>query len=225
MTLVKLTKETFNTLKNFATINKSVVIDSGSKIRTISINKNIYASAEVSEEFPTQIPIYDLGIFLSGLSLFEQPVFDFSEDSKLVIRDETRKQFANYRYSDPSLIVQPPDKEITLPSVDVEFVLKPHVLDSLLRASSVYQVPDLCLYTNNGDMLLKVCDKKNDTTNSFEVPVGKSDEDFCYCFKVENLRLQPEEYNVQIAGARIARFLSTNDRHLEYFIALEPDSK
>ena len=95
MTLVKLTKETFNTLKNFATINKSVVIDSGSKIRTISINKNIYASAEVSEEFPTQIPIYDLGIFLSGLSLFEQPVFDFSEDSKLVIRDETRKQFAN----------------------------------------------------------------------------------------------------------------------------------
>ena len=141
MTLVKLTKETFNTLKNFATINKSVVIDSGSKIRTISINKNIYASAEVSEEFPTQIPIYDLGIFLSGLSLFEQPVFDFSEDSKLVIRDETRKQFANYRYSDPSLIVQPPDKEITLPSVDVEFVLKPHVLDSLLRPLACTRYP------------------------------------------------------------------------------------
>ena len=222
MTLVKLTKETFNTLKNFATINKSVVIDSGSKIRTISINKNIYASAEVSEEFPTQIPIYDLGIFLSGLSLFEQPVFDFSEDSKLVIRDETRKQFANYRYSDPSLIVQPPDKEITLPSVDVEFVLKPHVLDSLLRASSVYQVPDLCLYTNNGDMLLKVCDKKNDTTNSFEVPVGKSDEDFCYCFKVENLKLLDATYHVTLSNKNIANFTSISHSELNYFIALEP---
>tara|TARA_B100000131_G_scaffold59571_1_gene55061 strand:- start:9872 stop:10549 length:678 start_codon:yes stop_codon:yes gene_type:complete len=225
MTQVKLTKETFNTLKNFATINKSVVIDTGSKIRTISINKNIYASAEVSEEFPSQVPIYDLGVFLSGLSLFEQPIFDFSNDSKLVVRDETKSHFTNFTYSDPSLIVQPPDKEITLPSVDVEFILKPAVLDKLLRASSVYQVPDLCLYTKEGDMLLKVCDKKNDTANSFEVPVGKSDDTFCYCFKVENLRLQPEEYNVQISGARIARFVSTNERHLEYFIALEPDSK
>ena len=68
MTRVTLTKNTFNTLKNFATINKSIVINPGSKIRTISVNKNIFASTEVKEEFPAQMAIYDLGIFLSGLS-------------------------------------------------------------------------------------------------------------------------------------------------------------
>ena len=209
MTQVKLTKSTFNTLKNFATINKSIVINPGSKIRTISVNKNIFASAEVEEVFPTQVPIYDLGVFLSGLSMFENPIFDFSSDSKVI--------------SDPELVVQPPKDGVKLPDTKtIKFTLKPNVLDNLLRAASVYAVQDLCLYSKNGSLVLTVCDKKNDTSNSYEVPVGTTTEDdLCYCFKVENLRLQPEEYNVTIYDNRCALFDAVN-RDLQYFIALEP---
>ena len=166
MTQVKLTKSTFNTLKNFATINKSIVINPGSKIRTISVNKNIFASAEVEEVFPTQVPIYDLGVFLSGLSMFENPIFDFSSDSKVIIKDESGAE-SNFFYSDPELVVQPPKDGVKLPDTKtVKFTLKPNVLDNLLRAASVYAVQDLCLYSKNGSLVLTVCDKKNETSNS-----------------------------------------------------------
>ena len=65
MSIVKLSKRTQNILKNFATINKSIVIDKGSTLRTLSVNKNIFASADITEAFPQQVAIYDLGVFLS----------------------------------------------------------------------------------------------------------------------------------------------------------------
>lgn len=232
MTRVTLTKNTFNTLKNFATINKSIVINPGSKIRTISVNKNIFASTEVKEEFPAQMAIYDLGIFLSGLSLFETPVLDFEQDGKVVIRDEKSKSYTNYFFSDPDLVVQPPQKDLEPPDERrVSFILEPGQLDSLLRAANVYQVPDLCLYSRHGKLTLRVCDKKNDTSNTYEVPVGECslDEDLCVCFKVENLRLQPERYCVSIYGSRVAEFVQVDEdnirQKLNYFIALEPDSQ
>ena len=70
MSIVKLSKRTQNILKNFATINKSIVIDKGSTLRTLSVNKNIFASADITEAFPQQVAIYDLGVFLSSLSGF-----------------------------------------------------------------------------------------------------------------------------------------------------------
>ena len=230
MTQVKLTKKTFNTLKNFATINKSIVINPGSKIRTISVNKNIFATAEVAEQFPTQVAIYDLGVFLSGLSLFENPVFDFEQDGKVIIRDENSKSYTNYYFSDPDLVVQPPQKDLN-PQEDrsVSFFLESSTLDALLRAANVYQVPDLCLYSRLGKLILRVCDKKNDTSNTFEVPVCDIDpeREVCVCFKVENLRLQQEDYRVDIFGTRVAHFtafdMGTNSpKPLDYWIALEP---
>tara|TARA_B100001996_G_scaffold214851_1_gene165116 strand:- start:192 stop:506 length:315 start_codon:yes stop_codon:yes gene_type:complete len=104
MSLVKLSKKTQNLLKNFATINKSIVIDPGNSIRTLSVNKNIFASALVSENFPQEIAIYDLGNFLSTLSLFESPVFDFTDKTKLITTDETSNSRGTFYYSDPSVI-------------------------------------------------------------------------------------------------------------------------
>ena len=227
MSTVKISKKTQSILKNFATINKSIVIDPGSRIRTISVNRNIYASVEVAEKFPQQVPIYDLGLFLSGLSLFESPIFDFSDPQKLEIKDEIHQARTQYYYSDPDIITKPPSKELDIPGVDVEFNLRTDPLADLLRAASVYQVPDLCLYNGGGNINLMVCDKKNETSNTFSVPVGTlkdPDDEFCYCFKVENLRLLPGDYKVRIAKNKIGHFQSTGTP-LEYYIALEPKGK
>lgn len=228
MSKIKLSKETFVTLKNFSTINKSIIIDPGSRIRTISVNKNIFASAQVSEEFPIQVPIYDLGEFLSGVQMFENPVLDFSSSQKVVVSDEGLNGSTTFYYSDPELIVRPPDKEIPMNNVDVRFTLTAEYLKKLTTASAVYSVPDLCLTTKGSTLILKVCDKKNETSNSFEVPVGECEAgtELCYCFKVENLRLQAADYDVSIAGGRVAHFVSTSRQlDLQYYIALEPESK
>ena len=218
--MTMITKSTIEVLKNFSTINKSLVINPGNKLSTLSINKNILAYADVEETFDSQMSIYDLGVFLGGLSLFEQPTIDTSRDNYVTVSDIKGRSKTRFFYADPDIITQPPAKEIDLPSVDVQFNLDAGTLAQLQRAASIYQLPDLCLFGSNGSMKLSVTDKKNDTSNSYSVDVGNTPDDFCYCFKVENLRLLPGDYAVSLSKKNVALFEGDG---IKYFIALEPN--
>jgi hypothetical protein len=216
-----ISKSTIEVLKNFCSINKSIVIKPGNKVSTLSINKNILAIADVEESFDTQISIYDLGVFLGGLSLFDSPKIDTTQSNYVTVSDQRGKSKTRFFYADPDIITQPPEKEISIPSEDVKFRLEAGVLQQLQRAASVYQLPDLCLFSDDGVMNLCVTDKKNDTSNSYSVEVGTSNEEFCYCFKVENLKLLAGDYNVTISKQNVALFQGEG---IKYFIALEPNN-
>ena len=216
-----ISKSTIEVLKNFCSINKSIVIKPGNKVATLSINKNILAIADVEESFDTQISIYDLGVFLGGLSLFDSPKIDTTQSNYVTVSDQRGKSKTRFFYADPDIITQPPEKEISIPSEDVKFRLEAGVLQQLQRAASVYQLPDLCLFSDDGVMNLCVTDKKNDTSNSYSVEVGTSNEEFCYCFKVENLKLLAGDYNVTISKQNVALF---QGECIKYFIALEPNN-
>ena len=216
-----ITKPTIEVLKNFCSINKSIVIKPGNQIATLSINKNILAIADVEEQFDSQISIYDLGVFLGGLSLFDQPKIDTTDSNYVTVSDQRGKSKTRFFYADPDIITQPPEKEITIPSVDVKFRLEAVVLQQLQRAAMVYQLPDLCLYGDGTEMSLCVTDKKNDTSNSYMVDVGFSEEQFCYCFKVENLKLLMGSYNVSLSKKNVALFQGEG---IKYYIALEPNA-
>ena len=214
-----ISKSTLDVLKNFCSINKSIVIKPGNRISTLSVNKNILAIAEVEEQFDSQISIYDLGVFLGGLSLFDQPKIDTTQTNYVTVSDERGKSKTRCFYADPDVIVQPPEKEINIPSKDVSFRLEASVLKQLGLAASIYQLPDLCLFSDGGTMHLTVTDKKNETSNSYSVEVGQSEEQFCYCFKVENLKLLAGDYKVSISKQNVALF---EGEGVKYFIALEP---
>ena len=73
-TEIRLSKKTIAFLKNFSEINKSVVIKAAEKtLATMAVNKNILAFSSCGEEFPEDIPIYDLPLFVKTCSMFEQP--------------------------------------------------------------------------------------------------------------------------------------------------------
>ena len=216
-----LSKPTIEVLKNFCSINKSLVINPGNRISTLSINKNILVYADVEESFDSQMSIYDLGVFLGGLSLFEQPTIDTSKDNFVTVSDRAGRSKTRFFYADPDIITQPPEKEIELPSVDVKFRLDAATLQQLQRAASVYQLPDLCLYGDGSEMTLRVTDKKNETSNSYSVKVGDTEDTFCYCFKVENLKLLLGDYNVTLSKSNVALFQGDG---IKYFIALEPNA-
>ena len=118
---MKLSDNTLTILKNFAGINNSILVKQGTKLRTISVAKNILAEAEIKEDFPRDFAVYDLNQFLNGLSLHQDPDLDFTETSYLSIREGKRR--VKYFYADPNVIISPPEKEITLPSEDVTFQL------------------------------------------------------------------------------------------------------
>jgi len=218
---MKLSDDTITVLKNFSNINKSILIKKGSKLKTISVLKNIYAVADVGEEFSKDFAIYDLNEFLNGLSLHQDPDFDFSNESYLTIKEGKRK--VKYFYADPDVIVSPPDKDIDLPSEDVCFQLEHSQLDKLIKASAVYKLPDLSAVGEAGVIRLVVRDKNNDTSNEYSITVGETDSTFVFNFKVENIKIIPGSYDVVVSKKLSARFI--NEKYnLKYFIALEPDS-
>ena len=219
---MKLSKSTIDILKNFKEINQSLLFKQGSSLRTISVMKNILAEATIAEEFPKDFGIYDLNVFLNILStLHSDPDLDFTRDEYLIIREgDDRTRFF---YADPNVIVTPPEKSIELPSEDVNFELHTQQLNNLLKASSIYQVPDLSVIGENGVVKLVVRDKKNDTSHAHDIVVGETDSTFVLNFKVENLKILPGSYNVVISNKLLSRFESKN-LDLKYYIALEPDS-
>jgi hypothetical protein len=138
---MKLSDKTLSVLKNFSTINQSILFKQGSKLRTISVMKNILAEATVTEEIPKDFGIYDLNQFLNGLSLHQSPELDFVNEGHVVIKEGRMR--SKYFFADPNVIITPPDKAIDLPSEDVSFELSTDQLDKLLKAAAIYQLPDL----------------------------------------------------------------------------------
>ena len=208
---------TLMVLKNFAGINNSILVKKGSKLRTMSVAKNILAEADINEDFPREFGIYDLNQFLNGLSLHQDPNLDFSEDTYLTIREGKRR--VKYFFADPQVIVTPPEKEIDLPTKDVCFQIESVTLDKLLKAAAVYQLPDLSAVGKDGVIKLVVRDKKNDTSNEFAIVVGETDKDFVFNFKVENIKIIPGAYDVVISSKLLSKFTNTN-MSLVYYIAL-----
>ena len=199
---MKLSNETKEVLKNFSTINQNLVIKEGSNISTMSAMKNIIANATVSEDFPKEFAIYDLNEFLASLSLFTKPELDFKDDYVLITEEGSKDKALKYWYSDPS-VVTTPTKEITMPSTEVSYKLSSSTLSEVQRAAAVIGAPDMLLENGN----LKVTDKKNSTANDYQTEVFESNgADYKFWFKVENLKIIPGTYDVEMSAKNISRF-------------------
>ena len=218
---MKLSESTLSLLKNFSTINQSILFKKGTRLRTISVMKNILAEATITEEFPKDFGIYDLNQYLNGLSLHNDPELDFEADNYVVIREGRSR--SKYFFADPNVIITPPEKSIDLPSEDVTFQLSTDQLDKLLKAAAIYQSPDLSVIGENGVVKILIRDKKNETSNTFAVVVGETDKEFSFNFKVENIKILPGTYSVVVSQKLLSRFTNKN-QDLVYYIALEPDS-
>ena len=218
---MKLSDRTINLLKNFSSINQSILFKEGNSLRTISVMKNILAEANIAEDIPRDFGIYDLNQFLNGLNLHQSAELDFQNDGYVVIKEGRSR--SKYFFADPNVIVTPPEKSISLPTEDVCFTLDTNQLDKLLKAAAVYQLPDLSAVGEAGVVKIVVRDKKNETSNDFSIIVGETEDNFSFNFKVENIKIIPGSYDVVVSKKLLSRFKSTQ-YDLTYYIALEPDS-
>jgi hypothetical protein len=218
---MQISQKTLTILKNFSSINQSLIFKQGNTLKTISVLKNILAEATLEDEFPKDFAVYDLNQFLNGLSLYKEPELDFENDEYVIIKEGRSR--TRYFFSEPSIIVSPPDKKISLPSEDVQFELNSLTLERMIKASSVYQLPDFCVIGEEGQINLVVRDKKDDTSNDFSFVVGETESEFCLNFKIENIKILPGSYDVTISKKFLSKFES-KDYAISYWIALEPDS-
>lgn len=216
---MKLSKETVNLFKNFASINTNLLLKPGNEVSTISGQKNVVSDTTVTENFPKDFGIYDLNEFLGALSLFEDPDLDF-QDKYVVIKEggSSIKFFA----ADPSVLTVPKNK-INFPEADIEFTLTATMLNMISRTSSVLKVEDLQVVGDGSSINLQVGDKKNATGNSYSCFAGNTTKKFKANIKVDNLKMLPGDYIVTISNKKISRFKSTAG-DLVYYVAVESDS-
>ena len=220
---MKINQNTLDILKNFSEINTNILIKPGTELSTISTMRNIFAKATIAEAFDSEFGIYDLNEFLAVVSSTNKPELKL-EDKFMTISAEGSKSKVKYFYSDPSVIVSP-TKEVNMPEADVSFSLSEANLTQLQKMAAIIKTPDLALVgEKGGDVILKVCDKKNDTSNNFDIVVGENaTADYTFYFKVENMKMISGNYDVSVSSKSISHFKNTK-LPIEYWIALEPDS-
>lgn len=218
---MKLSKPTLGALKNFSTISSNLLLVPGSVLKTRSIQNTIFATVTSSDTFPVEFGIYDLNEFLSVLSLFTDPELDFSDDGKYVKIHEGANSI-RYFSADKS-VLSFPTKDINFPTPDVSFKVTADTLALINKTASVLRVPDISFVGADGKLSLLVSDKKNDTSNAFEVAIGETDFTFKINLKVEMLKFVQVDYDVEVSSKKIAKF-TAKDSDLCYYTGVEQDS-
>ena len=223
MSKVILSKNTLDVLKNFSTINSSIVFRKGSTVRTISNAENILAKFTGEEVFPSDFAIYDLSQFLSGISLFNDPQLEFTSSDFVSIRGG--RQSAKYYFSDPEITLKSaPERNVKFPGADLQFNLSADDLIALQKASAVYGLPDLTFQSEEGLDTIKLIlrDKENDTSNTYDLTVGGcSTGTYSLDVKIDNIRVLAGDYTVKVSKHLISEWSNTS-LDLTYYVALEP---
>ncbi len=221
-TKMQISRNTLEILKNFASINSNILVKPGNKIRTISNYKNVLAEADLGEDFDTEFGIWDLNKLLGTISLFDSPKFEF--DEKYMTIEGDNGATVRYYYSEPKLLTTV-TKEINMPNVAVSCTINEDDFKEIHRASSVLQLPDLKISSMGDSSILTIHDRKDSSSNSYTFEVGNNPDgaEFNFYFKVENMKMLPGEYDVDICETAVARF-SNKNVGLRYWVAMEPDS-
>lgn len=215
---MKLSKETVALFKNFAGINSNLLLKSGSKLATISGQKNVMADVTVTETFP-DFGIYDLNEFLGAMSLFDDPDLDFQDKYVSIRQGSSNIKF----YAADASVLTAPQKAITFPDAEINFNMSAAMLNMISKTASVLRASDVSIVGDGSTITVVVGDKKNATGNSFSESVGTTDKTFKVNLKVENLKMLPGDYAVSISSKKISRFKSVAG-DLDYYVAVEADS-
>lgn len=220
---MKISNETIQLLKNYATINSNILIREGSTLSTISSAGNIFATSKIAEEFPREVAIYDLNSLLALLTLTDDQEVEFGEKSLIITKDGGEFE---YFYSEPNILLPKPEKwPQKTPNTEnfFEFNLSTQEVQTIQKACGIVGAPTLSLIGKNGKVTLHVGDPKTPSSNSYKKAVGEYSEDFDARLSFDNLKIVPDNYVVGINKKKSFHFKSTT-RQYQLWTAVDPSS-
>lgn len=222
---VQLSPSTLEVLKNFASINTGLFFREGKTQKTISSSKTVFAEAILEEDLPASFGIYELNNLLAVLTMdgSNTPKVSF-EDPNLIIsfRDD---EVTKFRCCKSDMLVVPPNKELDLGEVDIQFDLDESVLASILKAASILSSPHITVESDGTTLNLVAVDVSNDSSHRHSCKIGPGNgKSYQMMFRTENWKMMPGSYTVSISSKGIAKFVNKT-RQLTYWLALETGSK
>ena len=223
---MKLSNETLGVLKNFGNINSGIFLKQGKTIKTVSTHKNILAQATIPDEIPSDFGIYDLNEFLSVVSLHKDDLnLDF--DSKnMVISGRGGRSKIKYRACEPTMIVTPPEKQLTMPEPEISIELSSEDFRWILDSANVLGSPQISVQSDGETVSINTVDLQNDSahTESLSLDTKADGSKFKMIFKTENIaKILSGAYTVKISSKGISHFSNKNSP-IEYWITTEVGS-
>ena len=223
-THMKLSDNTLSLLKNFSSINQSILFKKGNTLRTISVMKNILAEATVTEDFAKDFGVYDLNEFIGVMGLVDAPSLKF-EDDFVIVSDSSGRSKVKYFYAAEETLTSP-SKDVTMPEPDVKFVLDNDTLNKLKKAASTLGHNEVSIKAENGVLSLSVVENQNSTSNAFSIDIDgefKQDAVFNFIINISNIKILAGDYDVEISSKLITQF-KHKGLGVTYWIALEKSS-
>ena len=217
---MKLSTETIEVLKNFSTINQSILVKQGSVLKTMSPLKTIFVEAAVTEQFPRDFALYDVNKLLAKISLDKNSEITFESD-RVVVATNDNRNFSFSKYCSPQVIVAPPDKGINLGAADCEFTLEQADLDWMRKSAGISGSPNFIFESDGESIHFMAWDVKDDAADLSRIKIADGDgTKFRVVMKVENFKLVDGSYDVKIAKKGLALF-AHKTKPIKYFIAIE----
>tara|TARA_B110000977_G_scaffold19258_1_gene23207 strand:- start:8644 stop:9327 length:684 start_codon:yes stop_codon:yes gene_type:complete len=220
---VSISNDTLSVLRNFSSINPNVVLKPGQEVKTISEAKNILAVAEIAEDFPTEMGIYDLNEFLSVVNLVNDPKLSFGDNHVDIVGGNSK---VKYFFSDSSILTTP-QKDITMPSCEVEVSFTHDTLSQIRKAASALGHSEMSITATDEGVNIKVFDSKDSSANIYNIQLandaGYTEGQFEFVININNLKLLDGDYEVKISSKLISEWKNTTQA-VRYYIALEKNS-
>jgi len=220
---VSISNDTLSVLRNFSSINPNVVLKPGQEVKTISEAKNILAVADITEDFPTEMGIYDLNEFLSVVNLVNDPQLNFGDNHVDVVGGNSK---VKYFFSDSSILTTP-QKDITMPDCEVTVSFTYDILSQIRKAASALGHSEMSISATEDGVNIKVFDSKDSSANIYNIQLandaGYKEGQFEFVININNLKLLDGDYEVNISSKLISEWKNTT-KPVRYYIALEKNS-
>jgi hypothetical protein len=218
---MKFKDQEINVLKNFATINPSMIIfNDGFKV--INNSKSCLGFYKFQEAYDfAQYGVYDVPKLLTTIGMFKAPEIDV-KDKYLLITEEDFS--VRYLSTVQDILPVVPDVASKFAKVDLsmEFDISADKLNILFKAASVMKCENMFFESEKGKIRITVSDKLEPSNDSFNVTIdtGIKTNNLAAPIKipVAELNLFPGDYSVKISDkiTRWDNFIGT----LHYFIGV-----
>lgn len=217
---MQLSEKTMTILKNFSAINPSIVVKEGNVLSTISPGKTILARATVPDAFPRKFALYMVNKFINTMTLYSNADVEFN-DKGITITGTGSSDKTILTYGDESAIKTPPEKQISLPSIDASCTITNDQFNKVNKFLGVLGVGDIGIIGDGSNVVLRAFDSANSTSDHHDIKIGETDKTFKAIFKSENIKIIPGDYDVSISSKGISHFRGAE---VEYWIAVESSS-
>jgi hypothetical protein len=195
-------------MKNFTTVNNSILVNEPSVLKTISVAENIIGIYDIEETFPNW-QLYNSVTFMSMVSLFGLDAIDFDFQELCVVLKSPGAR-ATIMYDSTELIpklgdLKPSSSYKKYDKFNATFSLSSNKIGQIQKAANILGLPDMKIRMKDGKGLITINDDENPDSNLLKMAIS-GEGDCGITMMVKNLQIFAGDYNVSVSSDVLSKF-------------------